>query len=229
MIYLTGFILGMMGSLHCIGMCGPIALALPVPPQLNRGFAVLLYNFGRITSYASIGLFFGFLGKLFILAGYQQILSIVCGIVVISLAVFSKKIKFSPAFSSLTSGFKSNFSNLVKQRGVAPFLLLGIMNGLLPCGLVYMSLAAATATGGPWNGALFMAFFGLGTVPVMFAIGYSHQFFSLPWKLHIKKYMTGFVFLTGLLLILRGLNLGIPYLSPEVQGAENKSVRYKCH
>ncbi|MBC7390498.1 MAG: sulfite exporter TauE/SafE family protein [Opitutaceae bacterium] len=229
MIYLTGFFLGLMGSLHCIGMCGPIALALPVPPQLNRGFAVLLYNIGRITSYAVIGLCFGFVGKLFILAGYQQILSIACGIVVICLSVYSTRLKFSPAFSRITSGFKAKFKSLVQKRGIAPFIILGMMNGLLPCGLVYISLAAATATGGPWNGALFMAFFGLGTVPVMFAIGYSHQFFSLPWRQHIKNYMTGLVFFTGVLLILRGLNLGIPYISPEVQGSNIQPVLYKCH
>jgi len=221
MIYLTGFLLGFVGSLHCIGMCGPIALALPVPQNLNRILAVIFYNLGRIVTYYEIGLFFGLIGKLIVLAGFQQTLSVVCGIVVISLAFFAQKVKVYPVFSGITKKFKSGFSVLVNQHGLLPFVLLAMLNGLLPCGLVYMSLAAATATGGSWSGAFFMACFGLGTAPAMFA--------KAPIKLNLTRYKTGFVVFTGLLLIVCGLNLGIPYLSPEVNRTAVQPTHYKCH
>ena len=230
MIYLTGFLLGFMGSLHCIGMCGPIALALPVPVNLNRGIAVLLYNLGRVLTYSAIGLGFGLLGWIFVLAGFQQYLSIACGVAVILMVILSRfGIMNTNASNSFTSKIRSQFAILVKKHGLVPFVLLGMLNGLLPCGLVYMSLAGATSTGGAWQGAAYMALFGLGTVPAMFAVGYLHRFLSLPWRFKVRNYVSGFVIVTGLLLILRGMNLGIPYLSPQMTVSGVSCCNKKCH
>jgi sulfite exporter TauE/SafE len=231
MIYLTGFLLGVMGSLHCIGMCGPISLALPVPVTLNRDLAIGIYNAGRVLTYAVLGLAFGLLGHFVVMGGLQQFLSISCGLLILMMTFFphsgsNRFARFTFSFSQKT---RSHFGHLLHRHGLPSFLFLGMLNGLLPCGLVYVALAGATATGEAWTGGAYMGLFGAGTVPAMLALSHFQQLFALPYRSHFKKFVSGFVALTAVLLIIRGMNLGIPYISPELTATASSFNTKKCH
>jgi uncharacterized protein len=233
MLY-TAFLLGLMGSLHCVGMCGPIVLALPVPADSNRTVAILLYNLGRILTYSVIGLAFGFLGQAFVLAGFQQFLSIASGIVIL-LLVFFQVYGYKSAFTATWTGFVSaniqkKFSFLLKERTYSSLFFIGMLNGLLPCGLVYIALAGATATGNVLGGSLYMALFGLGTAPAMFAIGYFRHLITSNWRFNLRRLVPISVGCMALLLIIRGLNLGIPYVSPTMKSSKGHCcTKIQCH
>jgi sulfite exporter TauE/SafE len=215
--------LGLLGSFHCIGMCGPIALALPVHQlsTLKKYFGILLYNLGRITTYTFLGVVFGLLGQSFFLGGFQQILSITIGVLLLISVLISQTKWFStPGLSFIYNGInkvKISLANLFNKRGLHFLFLIGLLNGLLPCGLVYLGIAGAIATGNYIAGAQFMFYFGVGTVPVMYAVAFLGQFITLKYRNHIRHSMPYVVSIMAILLIVRGLNLGIPYLSPEFE------------
>ncbi|HVD98918.1 MAG TPA: sulfite exporter TauE/SafE family protein [Cytophagaceae bacterium] len=227
----TGLILGLMSSLHCIGMCGPIALALPVPEGSSRVIGILLYNSGRIITYSMLGLVFGTMGYIAVLSGLQQYLSIVCGSIVIVLVFvsFFGKIQYLGKFSMLFLKFKNKFSLLLKKRTLPSLFLIGILNGLLPCGMVYMALVGAIATGSSLTGSVYMILFGLGTFPLMFLVFYVNTL-ATTWRKNIKTALPVLSLLLGVLLIVRGLNLNIPFLSPGItDGKISCCSVHKCH
>jgi sulfite exporter TauE/SafE len=217
--------LGVLGSFHCVGMCGPIALALPVHHLSNSGkiSGLLLYHIGRALTYSLFGAFFGVLGMGVVIAGYQQALSIALGVIIL-LGLFLPSSRFSRFFSAPFAGvtfkIKSAFSALFKKRSHTALFATGMLNGLLPCGLVYMALAGATATGDVTKGALFMAVFGLGTLPAMFSVTFFSGI-SSSFRTKIRKYVPMVAGVMAFLLILRGLGLGIPYISPKMSTQEN--------
>jgi sulfite exporter TauE/SafE len=220
-LLLASLMTGMAGSIHCVGMCGPIVLAIPFSQGRGKGHAagkILLYQYGRILTYMSMGVLIGFLGKGISMAGFQQALSIGLGIfflvaVVMYIIGRSYQVRI-PAFDKALYKIKGLMQAFLSRQGLISSLSLGLLNGLLPCGLVYLALAGALATGNPIDGALYMAFFGLGTLPLMLGVSLLGQ--------RIKKYIGGnrpAVFLSislvmAFLFIMRGLELGIPYLSP---------------
>lgn len=239
MDYLTAAIaLGFLGSFHCVGMCGPIALALPVhnKPPLLRNFLIILYNLGRITTYTIFGLLAGIIGESFAMAGLQQGLSIIIGVILLASV-------FLPFKNSLSGyGFflriKSALSRLFTKGTQTSLFIVGLLNGLLPCGLVYVGIAGSIATGDALKGGLFMAAFGLGTVPLMFALPLIGSSISVSSRSTIRKATPVFVTIMALLLIIRGLNLGIPYISPQIEqnqvtccqeDAHKKRQIIKCH
>lgn len=217
--------LGLLGSFHCIGMCGPIAFALPVGHFSGSGkiAAILLYNIGRVITYASLGLLFGLIGQGFAMAGFQQIMSVVIGSVLLIVVLFpyslSHKMGVSK-WSGWVNKVKLNLGLLFKQRSLSSLFSIGLLNGLLPCGLVYMAIAGSIAVADTIKGSIFMALFGLGTIPAMFTVTMVKDFISLSVRNKIQKAVPVFVGVMAILLILRGLNLGIPYVSPKVQQAE---------
>lgn len=209
-----------MGSLHCLGMCGPITFMLPVSrSQPLRGMGqVMVYHLGRLTAYGLIGLLFGMLGKGLALFGMQQKVSIGIGILMILTVLIPWRI---PSRMSLTkplylgvSRIKNHLASALAKRSTDTFLTIGFLNGLLPCGLVYMALLGAIAMGNAPEGALFMALFGLGTVPMMTAAVYLGNFAKASVRQKIQAFIPAVLVLIGILFILRGLGLGIPYLSP---------------
>jgi hypothetical protein len=213
--------LGLLGSLHCIGMCGPIALALPVHhySPLKKYIGILVYNLGRATTYSLLGLLFGLVGQSFYLGGLQQSLSITLGAVIllaiiISYSPINSLIKFN-FLNGLINSLKNNLGKLFNKKGIRFLFLIGLLNGLLPCGFVYIAIAGAIATGNFINGALFMFLFGLGTVPAMLAITAFGQFINIRYRNAIHKSVPYLVSIMAVLLIVRGLNLGIPMLSPQ--------------
>lgn len=207
--------------MHCVGMCGPIALALPVNPRTawTRFAGILLYNLGRVFTYAVLGLLFGLVGQGFAFAVSQSALSFTAGILVL-LAVLLPYIGFRlPAanfFTRWMNLLKSELALLFSKHGNSSLFVIGLLNGLLPCGLVYMGIAGAVATGDLLQGSAFMAVFGLGTLPAMTLLTYFREAIGFSFRQKIKKTVPLFVGVMGVLLVMRGLDLGIPYLSPSI-------------
>ena len=212
--------LGMAGSLHCAGMCGPFALALPTSAQGIFSFFTgrAVYNFGRIATYSLLGLLFGSIGKTLVLAGVQRWLSISLGIVLLAGLLGSKRLAFAKPISALVNRVRSGMSRFLRQRSFASLGALGLLNGLLPCGLVYVAGAGATSTGSISGGALYMAIFGLGTLPMMLIISLTGHLVPPAVRLKLVRAVPFSVFILATLLIFRGLGLGIPYLSPDLAG-----------
>ncbi len=217
----TALLLGLFGGLHCVGMCGPIALALPRQNNVTTEiFAKVLYNSGRIVTYMLMGALIGLLGSGFNFVGFQQGLSIFSGVLLILLVLLKgfKNLEFTffRPMIHLANKLKFAFGKFIKKKTPWATLMIGLLNGLLPCGLVYIALAASLATGNFIESALYMGIFGLGTFPMMFAIAFSGRIFSPRVRQKLYKVIPVFVILLGTLFILRGLNLGIPYVSPQI-------------
>jgi uncharacterized protein len=231
---LAGFIVGFLGSFHCIGMCGPIALALPTGASFNRQTIIrrFLYNLGRVFTYSLMGGLFGLLGERVKLFGFQQALSIIIGSVILAQLFFPGKLKgklFSTKIYMIyNKNIKSKFILLLKKDTAYSFFAIGVLNGFLPCGFVYIALAGAVSLGSALDGALFMACFGLGTAPVMFAATLAGNFINLSLRKKIMRLMPVFVFIFAAIFILRGLNLGIPYLSPKLFQSTTQSTEVDC-
>jgi hypothetical protein len=219
---LTAISLGFLGSFHCIGMCGPIALALPMAREdkFNAFAGGIIYNAGRIFTYGVLGMFFGLLGKGFVIGGYQQTLSITLGIIILLGLLlpsqYSSSFGLTKVIAPLISKVKSLLSNLFKQKGFVSLFLIGLLNGFLPCGLVYLGVAGAIATGDEVKGSLFMMMFGVGTLPAMLFVSLASNIVSVEWRNKVRRAVPVFVGIMACVLILRGMNLGIPYISPEL-------------
>jgi len=228
-LIITGFLLGTVSSFHCVGMCGPIALSLPVhylaPKQ--KAFGIFLYNTGRITMYALLGLLFGFVGRQVYLGGFQKGFSIVLGSLLLLFLLQSLlKKKFIPDawLQKSTRKLQQFIMRYMQQKKRYTLFLLGVANGLLPCGMVYFAVTGAMAAGSVTGGVLFMAAFGAGTFPAMFALSFFGSMISLHARNAMKKAVPYVIFTMGILLILRGLSLDIPYLSPFIPGASQDVV-----
>jgi len=211
--------MGLLGSLHCLGMCGPIAFALPVGTTIMRIKLLKygLYNAGRIVTYASLGWIIGMVGKGFEMVGMQQILSIAAGALIIASVVLSRTSSQNKVTNRITDAIrtrlKSAFNFYFRKKGYTALFMLGILNGLLPCGMIYIAMLAALATGSSWSGAAFMAAFGLGTVPLMFAVCVAGSAVSIKWKSAIYKVAPMLACVVGVLLILRGMQIDVPFVS----------------
>jgi sulfite exporter TauE/SafE len=232
----TAFILGLLGSLHCLAMCGPIVFMLPVDRSSNRKkfLQTSAYHFGRLFSYASLGLVFGLLGKGFSLFGWQQQLSVAIGVLMVLSVLLPvrtlNKYNFSRHLYTLTAKLKNALGASLKKKNTGTFLTIGALNGLLPCGLVYIAVFGAVATAGLAKGAAYMFLFGLGTVPMMTAGIYLSSVLKEKARAKAKKLVPVFVVVVGLFFILRGVGLGIPYISPKPAAAELvASPTVKCH
>ncbi len=208
---------GILGSLHCAGMCGPIVLNLPGSDKLNINliFSRLMYHSGRILSYAALGLIAGIPGIWLKSPEWQQRLSIFSGAILllaVLITLLGRKGRIPSAWSNYIS---KGMMVLLNKSSWWRWSALGAVNGLLPCGMVYVALAGALASGSSMQGAVYMAAFGLGTLPMMMVLSMGPVFLPLKFKLKLRHVIPYTTFIVGVLLVVRGLNLGIPYLSPE--------------
>jgi sulfite exporter TauE/SafE len=232
---LAAFFVGLVGSLHCIGMCGPIAIALPVPNSGNLSFLTgrILYNLGRVVTYSFLGAVLGMVGSKIALAGAQQIVSIVLGVIIIIAVLLPQKYKNliaqHPAIQKLAQPLKENIGVLFSKGTFSAMFLIGILNGFLPCGLVYVALAGAIASGNAISGAAVMILFGLGTIPAMFSASVFGKFINVGIRTKIRKAVPVLAVILGVIFILRGMNLGIPYLSPKLSTQAEVSSEMECH
>ncbi|NNK72043.1 MAG: sulfite exporter TauE/SafE family protein [Flavobacteriaceae bacterium] len=201
-------------------MCGPIAFMLPVDRSNNirRVSQVSVYHIGRLISYSAIGLLFGWLGQGLFLFGIQQQLSIIIGLIMILIVILPIKvlsrISLTKPLYRIISKIKSAMGSALKKKSPDTLLTIGFLNGFLPCGLVYMAAIGSVASGEVWKGGLYMLLFGLGTVPMMTGAIYFSKLIGQRTRNNIRRVIPVFIVIIGILFILRGLGLGIPYISP---------------
>lgn len=217
---LAGLIFGILGGVHCVGMCGPIVISLAMVSPQRRGWLQFFYHFGRLVSYSVLGGVVGLVGWGFALVGWQGWLSIFAGVGMLV------GVCFSGVGSGLEWGgfFRSKWNFWLRRRSYGAFFAVGVLNGFLPCGLLYMALASALTLGSVWKAAFFMFLFGVGTTPYLAALFWGSGRFSRRFSLRWQRWL---VILVAGLLILRGLGLGIPYLSPGWESRGN--IRCGCH
>jgi sulfite exporter TauE/SafE len=229
MIFITAFLTGLLGSLHCMGMCGPIALALPQIGETNKEKIAgrLIYHTGRITTYASLGLLFGLFGLGLKLAGLQQSISIGAGVIIIIMVLLNTQ-SIEQWVAKIIGKHNSRWmGKLIAHKTYSAHFLMGMVNGLLPCGFVYIALIGSAAAQGMLQGAAFMALFGLGTLPTLLSVSMLIPMLHVQRRAMIRKVLPYAAFCIGCLFILRGLNLGIPLLSPKVS-TEHTMVKDCC-
>lgn len=228
----TAFTIGLFGSLHCVGMCGPIALAMPYGTQ-NRWQTIgkiLLYNLGRTATYVLLGIIIGLLGEGIFLAGMQRWLSVFMGVGILVIAMFSINVESRLLKASGIGRFyffvKSQLGKHLKNDSRLAFFQTGFLNGFLPCGLVYMAIIGAVTIGSIEGSALYMFLFGLGTIPLMLATVLLGHLVNFKVRNKIKKLYP--VFLVGLaaLLIFRGVQFDVP---PDFSFWEAMSTIPMCH
>lgn len=218
----SGFVIGLLGSLHCVGMCGPIVAALPAAGSSRLGFLAgrLLYNLGRVISYALMGIVFGLVGKGFFVAGYQQALSIALGVilllVILTPSSISQQLIGKLGMGKLYARISSQWGKLFRSQKKSSLLLIGVLNGFLPCGFVYVGLAGAVAMGGAIQGSVYMMLFGLGTIPILLAFSFVGNLVGQGMRRAFARVLPALAVALALLFILRGLSLGIPFVSPEM-------------
>ena len=216
----AAFFLGLVSSLHCVGMCGPIALMLPLHREnpAMKALQLLSYQSGRLLSYCLLGLLFGLLGKGLHLAGLQQKLSIFAGLAMILMVLISEKAfaryNFSGPIGMALGRVRSAMAKQFGRKSPGAMMAIGILNGLLPCGMVYAALLGAVAMQDVFRGVSFMFFFGLGTVGLMSLVPYIGNTFSPSLRNKIRKFVPIAVGCLGILFIVRGMGLSIPYISP---------------
>lgn len=238
----SALVLGFATGFHCIGMCGPIALSMGMTKQQAIRFQLhnLSYNLGRIIMYALLGALLGLLGQGFEMAGIQQPLTIGVGVMMIVMAVFSfggkDFVTKIPLINQVLFSVKKNLGKFLQRQNIHARFFTGLLNGLLPCGMVYVALTASLAAGGIWQGAVYMALFGLGTFPFMFSVVFFGGMIGQTLRNKVVKFVPIMMLIMGVLFVLRGLELGIPYLSPPKESLQLKSnmqhhnaTEHSCH
>lgn len=230
----SGFMLGILGSFHCVGMCGPLALSLPVH-RLNgvsKYLAIALYHIGRSSSYAFLGAIVGSLGVGISLFGWQQYLSIFAGVLILLGLVqqYLPRLRSTWLHRRFYARLNPYLSHLLTNaRHPATYFLIGWLNGWLPCGLTYVALAAAVATGSNVHSAWLMFAFGMGTTPMMASIMIFGKYIPINIKQRINRLLPYAVASVAILLIVRGMGLGIPYISPSIDLHNGKCAVSCCH
>lgn len=224
--------MGLLGSIHCVGMCGPLVMALPLSGKSNiqKATALFLYHTGKISSYGLLGVLFGLFGSQFPIFGFQKNISIFIGATMLFYVVYvfvlkPKHIQWG-VLNKVYNYIVKALGRLFKSKNVVSFLLIGMLNGLLPCGMIYLALSSAMATQGVVSGGLLMIFFGLGTVPALIMVALGGQYMGFAFRKKLQMLLPVFIFGMGVILILRGLNLGIPYISP-IAGIGSEAI--SCH
>lgn len=217
---ITAFILGLISSLHCMGMCGPIAMMLPLDQNnpAKKVLQLMCYHIGRVMAYASLGLVFGILGRGLFLAGFQQNLSILMGVMMILFVLIPEKIlaqyNFSKPVFQIISKVKAALGAQFKKKSYRALFTIGLLNGFLPCGLVYVALFGAIVMQEVHWSVVYMILYGLGTIPMMSLVVYVANVLTVPVRTSIQKVIPIVIIGIGILFVLRGMGLDIPMVSP---------------
>jgi uncharacterized protein len=228
----TALILGLLSNIHCLGMCGPIAFLLPLnkSTRSTKIAGIVVYNLGRISNYTLLGLLFGVFGQGLRLGKFQQYAAIGFGILIllwIYVPLLTKKSYINGSRLIRFHNFiKSKLGRQLKRSSLRSLFILGILNGLLPCGMVYLAVAGALSTGNLNGGIMFMLFFGLGTLPVMTLVPFYSNRITYSNRIRVGKVLPVLLTIMALAIIIRGLNLGIPYLSPKLN--QDKTMVMDC-
>jgi sulfite exporter TauE/SafE len=228
-LLIPAFFMGLAGSLHCVGMCGPIALALPLQGRASweKLTGGLLYNAGRITTYASVGLVAGWVGGGLKLFGWQQRISLMLGITILLFMIVPAIIpvnRLQVHINARMGRIRQTLARVLFKGTPTAMFATGLLNGLLPCGLVFMALAGSTISGSPIQGAAFMAVFGIGTAPIMLGTVWMGSLLHRQMRLKLQKIYPALLIMMSILLIIRGLDLGIPFLSPSLNISDTEAA-----
>ena len=226
---ISSLLLGVASSLHCVGMCGPLIMSVPVHhlPERKKTMGILLYQSGRISTYVLLGVLAGLLGWRIYAAGFQQLFSIILGVLILFMLSGSFFLNKLHGNNPLNKGITQLMFWAIKQQTPAGMFLMGAINGLLPCGMVYIALTGSMASGTIAGAMFFMFSFGIGTLPALLGLAFWGLKLSWQTRKHLQKAVPYVVALTGILLIIRGLNLNIPYLSPFL--SERSIDTVSCH
>jgi len=235
----AAFALGFFGSFHCVGMCGPIALALSATGLAKWRFVAgrVLYNLGRVVTYTALGASIGAAEQVFDVHRYQETVSITLGVMILAVLLLPasqqavlRRAASLPLVERVFSRLRSRISSVLQATSYRGQFALGVLNGFLPCGFVYMGLAGAVMMGNAVHSAEAMAMFGLGTIPAMLTLAIASSLASSFITQHLRASLRRLVPLgaavMAVLFIMRGLSLGIPYISPKLS-AQKTSLG--CH
>lgn len=218
MSLISAITIGFLGSFHCVGMCGPIFLSLP--GDIHPVLKATVYSLGRSITYAVLGLIVGWLGFLFSMGGYQAPLSIFMGVLVLLFTFLhlsgTRLLRRQNPIRQMYERAKESFVALFRNLAKRSLFVVGLVNGFLPCAFVYAGLGSAVTTGDPISSAAYMALFGLGTLPAMIGVALAGRFMGLQFRRKINRALPAFAIILGIILIVRGLSLNIPFLSPDV-------------
>jgi sulfite exporter TauE/SafE len=218
-----------------MGMCGPIAIAIPHKSETKLGVVVddFAYNIGRVITYTVLGALIGIVGATVSLAGYQEILSVIAGVMLLLVILvpkkYANKLTHFSIVGKLVRKLQKHLQFFLQSKNRSSLFILGLLNGLLPCGLVYVALTASLANADILGSALFMTAFGFGTVPIMFVIFFARDMISLDLRQKLLKIVPYGIAIVAILLILRGMSIGIPYISPILPEAVNSAGGSCCH
>ncbi|MCU0417408.1 MAG: sulfite exporter TauE/SafE family protein [Cytophagaceae bacterium] len=233
MFYLSAIVFGLFSSLHCMGMCGPIALALPRIQGVSMGGVAVVYSLGRTFTYSFIGGIMGAVGYSIQWWGFQQYLSILTGILMIGVSgIYLWKKTWLTMGSGIGRMLKTYFQYFLQKRTLSSIFLLGIVNGALPCGVVYLAATASIGAGSILGSMSYMALFGFGTLPMLVALPLLRQVKTKAFS-GWQKWVPLYTCLLGFLLLIRGMGIGIPFISPiqkanTVQCCSHPAVTSTC-
>lgn len=224
-------LMGLTGSLHCAGMCGPIIWVMPFQ-QLSgykRWLGIIFYHIGRVSVYTLLAILLYSFRSVF-QPQWQQYISIVMGafLLIAGILSFIPKQRFKVKLP-WTSYIQSALSRLMAKPGLGVLFTMGMLNGLLPCGLVYMALSATMVTASVSEAAYTMVAFGVGTAPMLIALTILKNRAKLSGMVRLRKFVPLFMLFFGMLFVVRGMNLGIPYLSPKIAVEQNEIKAECCH
>lgn len=205
-MFLSALIMGFAGSLHCAGMCSPLAMTVT-----NMSRSVLsnriFYNLGRITTYGLLGATVATIGYIIPISAFQNVLSFILGITLIVLAVIGITGVRIPlvtnALAKFTVLLKNGFGKFIHRKNYAALLMLGALNGFLPCGLTFLALSFCITLSAPAQGFTYMFLFGVGTLPVMLGLVSIVGLIKNKLQWNVKHLTAGLMILSGVLLIVR--------------------------
>ncbi len=207
----SAFILGLFGSLHCAAMCGPLMLGLSAKNYSFFGF--IIHHIGRWIGYIGLAfLFYTIVSPLYIFE-LQQYVALLSGVLLILFGLKSYIAPINRLVEKLSTSISARMQNIEVNRSAN--LILGVMNGLLPCGLSFSAAILSVNSGSYATSALYMVLFGLGTLPVLLGISYLPKLGKAGLVKQINLWLPKVMLLVGFLLIVRSAGLGIPYLSPD--------------
>jgi sulfite exporter TauE/SafE len=222
LVVISGFLLGFLGSMHCVGMCGPIVLAMPFKSKKPYRFFIkrVLYHSGRILVYAIFGLAVGVVGDKLNFTGVQHIITIAAGVLLLLFGILSiakiNPLTHTPFIEKPYIFVKKYISSFISGDGFISGFALGVLNGFLPCGFVYVALTGAVAYANVLYSPLFMIVFGLGTMPALIVVSLLPKYVNKRIAFNSQKLIPVITIVFALMIILRGMNLGIPLLSPNI-------------
>jgi uncharacterized protein len=221
---ISALLLGLAGSLHCVGMCGPLLLALPLGAAERRRVLTdsLQYHSGRLLTYAVLGSLLGSVGYVVFWTGFQQLIALFAAFSMFFMALlswrFERFVTALPGLGNWTRRVQAWFRHTLQHSGSLP--LLGMLNGLLPCGMVYAALAGALATGSAWQGGLFMLLFGLGTLPLLLAVSVAGGQWGRALRSKVRLLQPVLLVLAGILILQRSSHIDWSWLYGVVPAAQ---------